>query len=210
MPFARFAKLAPEKREQLLDVAAREFARHGYADSSINRILEAASMSKGAAYYYFEDKADLFCTVVRYAIDYVQVPSGFADLGALTAANFWPAFSEAHRAPLLRCFERPWIFAVIRVAAQVAPALRERESLVALAEEIHTLVLRLLARGQELGVIRTDLATELLFAWLAALDRASDGWLLDHWADLDRAALARISDETVAAMRAALAPAPAG
>ena len=88
MPFARFEKLAPEKREQLLDVAAREFARDGYADASINRILEAAQMSKGAAYYDFEDKADLFCTVVRYAIAIVQVPPSFADLGALTAATF--------------------------------------------------------------------------------------------------------------------------
>ena len=106
-------------------VAGRELFRGGEYRIEINRILEAAQMSKGAAYYYFEDKADLFCTVVRYAIDTVQAPSGFADSTVVTAANFWPAFTEAHRAPLLRCFERPWLFAVIRVAAQGAPALRE-------------------------------------------------------------------------------------
>lgn len=42
MPFSRFEKLAPVKREHLLDVAAREFAIHGFADASINRILEPA------------------------------------------------------------------------------------------------------------------------------------------------------------------------
>ena len=65
MPFARFGKLSPEKRERILEVAAQEFARHGYEDACINRILEQAEMSKGAAYYYFEDKVDLFCTVVE-------------------------------------------------------------------------------------------------------------------------------------------------
>src|SRR5512135_705009 len=89
MPFSRFEKLAPEKRERLLDAAAREFAMHGFADASINRILEQAQMSKGATYYYFEDKADLFCTVVRYAIDTLQVPHLEVDLATLSAANFW-------------------------------------------------------------------------------------------------------------------------
>jgi AcrR family transcriptional regulator len=56
MPFPRFEKLAPQKRKHLLDVAAREFAIHGFNEASINPILEQAEMSKGAAYYYFEDK----------------------------------------------------------------------------------------------------------------------------------------------------------
>lgn len=206
MPFARFDKLAPAKRELLLDVAAREFAVHGYAEASINRILEAAQMSKGATYYYFEDKADLFCTVVRYANDTLQLPRAEADLGVLTAASFWPAFADGHRGPLLRAFERPWLFGVLSAAAQVPPALREREPLASLTQQIRALVFRLIARGQELGVIRTDLPDELLFAWLHALDRASDRWLLAHWAELDRATVARVSDETVAAMRLALAP----
>ncbi|UUZ81956.1 TetR/AcrR family transcriptional regulator [Paenibacillus sp. P26] len=48
LPFSRFEKLAREKRELLLDQAAREFAAHGFEQSSINRILEQSNMSKGA------------------------------------------------------------------------------------------------------------------------------------------------------------------
>jgi len=77
-------KLAPEKREHLLDVAAREFAIHGFANASNNCILEQAQMSKGATYYYFEDKVDLFCTVVRYASDYLQLSHLEVDLGQST------------------------------------------------------------------------------------------------------------------------------
>ncbi len=206
MPFSRFEKLDPEKRERLLDIAAREFATHGFADASINRILEQAQMSKGATYYYFEDKMDLFCTVVRYAIDYSQVPHFEVDLATLSADSFWPTFAELHRLPLLSTFERPWLFTVISVAAQVPPSLMEREPLASLARQIRTLVMRLIQRGQELGVIRTDVPEELLFAWLHALDHASDAWLMDHWEHLDRADLARVSDQTVAAMSKAMAP----
>jgi AcrR family transcriptional regulator len=204
MPFSRFEKLAPEKREHLLDVAAREFAIHGFADASINRILEQAQMSKGATYYYFEDKVDLFCTVVRYASDYLQLSHLEVDLATLTAESFWPTFAELHRLPLLHAFERPWLFTVISVAARVSPSLMEREPLASLAYRISTLVMRMIQRGQELGVIRADLPDELLFAWLHALDHASDRWLMDHWESLDRTAVARISDQTVAAMSKAV------
>ena len=207
MPFARFEKLAPEKREHLLEVAAREFALHGFANASINRILEQAQMSKGATYYYFEDKVDLFCTVVHYASDALQLTDLEVDPAQLSAESFWPTFAQLHQLPLLRAFERPWLFTVIRTAAQVSPSLRDREPLAHLAQQIQTSVLQLIQRGQDLGVIRTDLSEELLFAWLLALDRASDHWLLDHWERLDRAEIARISDQTVVAMRRAVAPA---
>ena len=119
MPFPRFEKLAPQKREHLLDVAAREFAIHGFNEASINRILEQAEMSKGAAYYYFEDKGDLFCTVVQYASDTLQLSSLNADTAALSKESFWPTFADLHRVPLLRAFERPWLFTVIGVAGDV-------------------------------------------------------------------------------------------
>ncbi len=61
-------------------------------------------------------------------------------------------------------------------------------------------------RGQEVGVIRSDIPDELIFAWLQALDDASDQWLLVQWKDLDRAAIAQVSDQTVDAMRRTLVP----
>lgn len=105
---------------------------------------------------YFEDKVDLFCTVVRYASDSLQLPHLEVDLATLTAESFWPTFAELHRLPLLRAFERPWLFAVISVAAQVSPSLMKRELLASLAHQIRTLVMRLIQRGQELGVICTE------------------------------------------------------
>jgi hypothetical protein len=116
----------------------------------------------------FEDKVDLFCTVVHYASDVLQLTQLEVDPTQLSAESFWPTFAELHQLPLLRAFERPWLFTVISTAAQVSPSLMGREPLARLSEQIRTGVLRLIQRGQDLGVIRTDLPNELLFAWLYA------------------------------------------
>lgn len=206
MPFPRFDKLAQEKRERILDIAAQEFAVYGFEDASINRILERAQMSKGAAYYYFEDKADLFATVVRYCIEHLQLINQEVDSASLTATTFWSTFADLHRQPLLRSFERPWLFGALRAAGQLSPATLEREPLAALANQIKAWAMTFVKQGQLVGVIRTDMSDELLFAWLHALDSASDQWLLTHWQELDRAAVARISDLTVEAMQRAMVP----
>ena len=49
MPRPRFNKLSAEKRECILEAAAKEFAAHGYDGASLNRILDETGISKGAA-----------------------------------------------------------------------------------------------------------------------------------------------------------------
>ena len=205
MPFPRFSRLEPEKRRRLLEVAAQEFAQYGFEDASINRILERAQMSKGAAYYYFEDKVDLFFTVIQYCNERLKLFDLELDPATLTAENFWPTFAELHRQPLLGSFEQPWLFAAVRAAEHLSPAALQREPLATFATQVKTWIMNIVKRGQELGVIRTDMSEHLIFAWLQALDDASDHWLLAHWSKLDREAIAHISDQTVDGMRRALA-----
>src|SRR5258708_31869284 len=104
MPFERFEKLAPAKRERILEVAAQEFAAKGFEGASVNRILERAQMSKGAAYYYFADKADLFGAAVLYASERIHLADMAVDLAALTAGDFWPNFASLHPPPLFLSF----------------------------------------------------------------------------------------------------------
>jgi AcrR family transcriptional regulator len=205
MPFPRFHKLEREKRERLMEVAAQEFARYGFEDASINRILERAQMSKGATYYYFVDKVDLFFTVVQYCNERLKLIDQEIDPATLTAETFWPTFAELHRQPLIRSFEQPWLFAAVNAARRLSPAALEREPLASFARQLIAWVMTIVKRGQELAVIRTDIPGELIFAWLQALDEASDQWLLAHWKDLDRASIAQVSDQTVDTMRRALA-----
>ena len=208
MPFPRFEKLPLEKRERLIEVAAHEFALHGFDDASMNRILEAVQMSKGAAYYYFEDKVDLFFTVVQYCNERLKLFDLELDPATLTAETFWPTFATLHRQPLLRSFEQPWLFAAVRAGERLSPAALQREPLATFGRQVKTWLLSIVKRGQELGVMRTDMSEDLILAWLEALDDASDHWLLAHWSQLDREAIAQISDQTVDGMRRALAIVP--
>src|SRR6266581_3118458 len=83
---------------------------------------------------------------------------------------------------------------------------RRRNARGCLKWQLRKWVMAIVKRGQKVGVIRSDIPDELIFAWLQALDEASDQWLLVQWKDLDRAAIARISDQTVDAMRRAMVP----
>ena len=135
------------------EVAAQEFAQHGFEDASMNRILERAQMSKGAAYYYFEDKVDVFFTVVQYANECLKLFALELDIAGLTAATFWPTFAELHRQPLLRSFEQPWLFAAVRATGHLSSTTLEREPLATFARQILAWVMAIVKRGQEVGVM---------------------------------------------------------
>ena len=51
-------------REQLIEVATRLFAERGYEDTSIEAVLSAAGVSRGALYHHFAGKDALFEAVV--------------------------------------------------------------------------------------------------------------------------------------------------
>ncbi len=52
-------------REQLIEVATRLFAERGYEDTSIEAVLAAAGVSRGALYHHFAGKDSLFEAVVE-------------------------------------------------------------------------------------------------------------------------------------------------
>lgn len=52
-------------RRQLLDTAERLFAAHGYEATSIDTVLDAAGVSRGALYHHFPGKEALFEAVLE-------------------------------------------------------------------------------------------------------------------------------------------------
>ena len=51
---------AQATRDHLLDTAEHVFLRHGVSRTSLNDIAQAAGVTRGAIYWHFTDKADLF------------------------------------------------------------------------------------------------------------------------------------------------------
>jgi AcrR family transcriptional regulator len=210
MPFSRFAKMPNEKRERLMTIAAQEFAARGFEAASLNRILEEAQIGKSSAYYYFEDKADLFVTVVNYCLDRLQLAPASEALNSLTVETFWPAIDELHDKPLLHAQQQPWLFGAVRAAERLSPESLQREPLAQLARSLAKYLMTgigtTIIRGQELGLIRTDLPNELLIAWFRAIDGATDDWLLAHLDQLNQEEITHISRQTIATIQQALSP----
>src|SRR5260370_32129310 len=123
---------------------------------------------------------ELLCAVVQYGKERLKLINKEVDIAALTEENFGPIFADLHREPLLRSFEEPWLFAAIKAAGRLSPAVLEREPLATFSKQIITYVMTIVKRGQEIGCVRTDIPDELIFAWLHGLHDIGDRWLLPH------------------------------
>lgn len=176
MPRPRFDKLDPERRTSILRVAAEEFAEHGYEASSYNRIIERSGLSKGAIYYYFDDKEDLYATVLRDAMQRLVIEAGDVS-GTHDAKSFWEEFERWYVRSLRMFQEEPH---AVGLARSLVKALSRGAATGVLAE------LRVFARGfmeafiahgQEIGAIRKDLPHDLLVSVVMALEEGIDLWL---------------------------------
>jgi AcrR family transcriptional regulator len=58
-----------EARDELLAAALRVFARRGYREAGVDEIAAEAGYSKGALYWHFSGKAELFMTLLEERID---------------------------------------------------------------------------------------------------------------------------------------------
>lgn len=65
----RSSRLRGTARKRLLDAALLEFQENGYAATSLQAIAERAGLSKGAIYWSFSGKQDLFRTLVEERLD---------------------------------------------------------------------------------------------------------------------------------------------
>jgi AcrR family transcriptional regulator len=58
-----------DARQALLDAAAKVFVERGYRDATIDEIAAAAGYSKGAVYWHFDGKDDLFFALLDERVD---------------------------------------------------------------------------------------------------------------------------------------------
>jgi AcrR family transcriptional regulator len=65
----RQAELRGTARERLLQAAADEFVERGYAGASIQAIAKRAGLTRGAVYWNFKNKQELFLTLLDERID---------------------------------------------------------------------------------------------------------------------------------------------
>src|SRR5919199_5407506 len=58
-----------DAREELIEAAAEVFAERGFQAASVDEIAERAGFSKGAVYWHFDSKDDLFFALLEERVD---------------------------------------------------------------------------------------------------------------------------------------------
>jgi len=66
---ARPVKEGPIRRAEILDAAQDLFARQGYEATTINDLLQAVKLSKGAFYYHFRSKEEVLDAMIERRAD---------------------------------------------------------------------------------------------------------------------------------------------
>ncbi|WP_303295791.1 TetR family transcriptional regulator, partial [Escherichia coli] len=94
---------AQETRQHILDVALRLFSQQGVSSTSLGEIAKAAGVTRGAIYWHFKDKSDLFSEIWELSesnigeleLEYqAKFPGGFAPIFPDTCyhlTHYWPA-----------------------------------------------------------------------------------------------------------------------
>lgn len=181
MPTRRFDNLDPFRKTAILTAAAEEFAAHGFEAASMNRIIENAGTSKGSMYYYFEDKQDLYATVVRDTIQrflaYCGMPKPVTD-----ADSYWAEVERFTRKGFGYYEIDPNLAGVVRSLGRDGPstgALTEARSTLASWMDLFLTI------GQQVGAVRDDMPKSLIISVVVSLSEGIDLWLADHVDDLD-------------------------
>lgn len=160
--------------------AAVEFAQKGFEAASFNQIIEAAEISKGAAYYYFDDKSDLYTTVIQHAFSKLAEFFGDFSMEQLTRDNFWDAMEEYSNVSMRRAQEHPKLIALVRSVWAYATSHPNAPGGAIVFVAARNWTKKFVLRGQEVGVIRDDLPMDLMVELIMGLGGATDSWMLGH------------------------------
>lgn len=202
-PRDRLLALTDDRQAKLLDPAENEFASHGFAEASLNRILKQADMSKGQAYYYVTDKTDLYDAVLNRAFQKLIKASNFsfgspenpdafwAQVGALFGQVGMVLMQDAQLAALaIRIYEND----ATRAVAQRLPIRKSFEDCI--------------AQGQSIGAIRTDIPNDLLIDILFAMALETDRWFAANWTRLQPPEFLAFNARIIAMFRSVASPPP--
>lgn len=197
MARASFDRLDADRQEAILTAAADEFSSRGYEAASMNRIVERAGSSKGALYYYFDDKSDLLATVVQRALDRVLREAEWPDLEELTREDYWERVQEVSRRSMARMEDGTWYMRLLWAFWRLREEPAARAATAGVLDWTRDLTRAFIRHGQTLGVVRDDLPLELLLDMFLAADQAGDRWMMAHWDEMSDAEKSRLFEARV-------------
>lgn len=148
-----FRKIPEEKRNCVIQAAVDEFAEHGYESANTNKIAKAAHISVGSLFQYFENKEDLFLSVVQYGSQLLI--DAFQEV-VLESDPFFVTVEKILRRIIRESHEHPNYVKLYFEMTAPSKATIERQVVSEMEEYSHRLYCRAILKGKEEGVIRPD------------------------------------------------------
>lgn len=155
----------------LFAAARKAFVREGYERASLNAILLEAGVGKGSFFHFFKNKEDLFASVLEDALARVKAAAGLVELPT-DARRFWVEGIAIIERWGMAAAAEPGFLRLLRALQPLRrkPSARLRR----VAHEVDSVYRKLLERGIELGVVRSDLPIDTLVALTDAVDTVLD------------------------------------
>ena len=174
---------AQATRSHILDTAERVFEQHGVSGTSLHEIAKAAGLTRGAIYWHFEDKADLFNAMMER----VTLPLEETDaIGRFKARDITLAQVRTGFVDVLRKMTTdPQLRRVFDIATHKVEYVGEmnavRERHLAMRNECVADMERALRRAARSGALPKGLsARSASIGLLALFDGLLQNWMLDR------------------------------
>lgn len=168
-----------ETRDRILDAAEDVFNESGYSNTTLNEIAEAAGVTRGAIYWHFKNKEDLFqamCLRIRVPMD--ALIEGIVEKGVNDPIA---QLSRTHETIMLEVINNPHYRKVLNILFHKCEFTRETDQIVIQQKEWHTysrnIIRTILVNAQKKAQLPADLDIELACNLLGFMFRG----LLANW-----------------------------
>jgi len=172
----RRERRARELRERIYRVAQRLFLEHGFENTTVNQIAEAADIAPATFFNHFQSKSAVFDAVTAEVLEYLKGILDKEFAGDATTQEKIIAFANSVAVEILNVRElaHDTLLGLIHTgthSGHVAPH----------ASGIRAPFASMLREGQVRGEVRKDLdATFLAEVVIGALNAAITNWLSDY------------------------------
>lgn len=103
-----FQALKEEKQNRIINAALRVFAQNPYGKASTDDIAAMADISKGALFYHFKNKRDLYCFLYEYTCK--KIYEKIDEQRVMEETDFFEQNIKAIEARVCTMIEYPFIY----------------------------------------------------------------------------------------------------
>ncbi|WP_171014137.1 TetR/AcrR family transcriptional regulator [Chitinivorax sp. B] len=193
----------PDARVRILQAAAKVFAEKGYEASSLDNVAAEAGLTKGAIYWHFRNKADLFFALLdsRFKSSVVDLPLQVEQ--AIQHPDRQQGLTELVSAQWAQCIQAAdWPALFLEFVGQTRDE-SVREHIAQTYGEIYLLSSKLLAVLKKGGLTAADADSEALSVMWTAL---FDGLMIAQLVQRERLDVARLLPKIVNMIWHGIAP----